>query len=246
MARQRMDRFTPTTVFAGAADQASLSRRFSHAPVISTVDMRVLELLTARLCHELSAPIGAINNGAELLSEEDLDRGPGPAPATNFVHDAAAMIGDSARRAGRRLQFYRFAYGFGGGGALVGPTPRELAVGFFAESRVACDYSEDLWSLPPDWQKLACNLLPVGAEALPRGGRLVLTNDPLSLEAVGEAAALAPELRDALMMTIPVAELTSQTVQAFFSGLLAKTLGCRLIGTAEPGRVRLTAIAAGT
>jgi histidine phosphotransferase ChpT len=243
MARQGMDRFTPTTVFAGAADQASLSPRSRHAAVSSTVDLRVLELLTARLCHELSAPIAAISNGLELLAEEDPDLG--STPGTSFVRDAAALIGDSARRAGGRLQFYRFAYGFGGGGALAGPAPHELAESFFGESRIACDYSDNVRILPPDWQKLACNLLPVGAEILPRGGRLVLTDDPLNLEAVGEAADLSSELRSALMLTMPIAELTSRTVQAFFTGLLAKALGCRLIGTAEPRRVRLTAIVTG-
>src|SRR5260370_41991471 len=136
MARQGMDRFPPTTVFIGAADQASLSPRSRHAAVSSTVDMRVLELLTARLCHELSAPIAAISNGIELLAEEDSD--PGPTPGTSFVRDAAALIGDSARRAGGRLQFYRFPYGFGGGVALAGPTPRGRAVRFFPQSRLAC------------------------------------------------------------------------------------------------------------
>src|SRR2546422_11320476 len=111
MARQGIDRFTPTTVFAGAADQAPLSPRSRYAPVSATIDMRVLELLTARLCHELSAPIAAINNGVELLAEEDSD--PGSSPGTSFMRDAAALIGDSARRASSRLQFYRFAYGFG-------------------------------------------------------------------------------------------------------------------------------------
>jgi histidine phosphotransferase ChpT len=239
-----MDHFTATTVFVGAADQASLSPRSRHAEVSSTVDMRVLELLTARLCHELSAPIAAINNGIELLAEEASDD-PRPASGTSFAGEAAALIGDSGRRAGGRLQFYRFAYGFGGGGPLAGPAPHDLAVGFFAESRITCDYSDNVRILSPDWQKLACNLLPVGAETLPRGGRLVLTDDPLNLEAVGEAADLTPELRSALMLTMPIAELSSRTVQAFFTGLLAKVLGCRLIGTAEPGRVRLTAIASG-
>ncbi len=35
--------------------------------------MRVLELLTARLCHELSGPIAAVGNGVELLGEDDPD-----------------------------------------------------------------------------------------------------------------------------------------------------------------------------
>ena len=35
----------------------------------ATIDFRVLELLCGRLCHELVSPVGAINNGVELLDE---------------------------------------------------------------------------------------------------------------------------------------------------------------------------------
>jgi histidine phosphotransferase ChpT len=104
-----------------------------------TVDMRVLELLTARLCHELSGPITAINNGVELLAEEDPD--PGLWPGASFIRDAVALVSQSARCAGSRLQFYRFAYGFGQG-AMAGPPPHELAIGFFDASRIACDCAE--------------------------------------------------------------------------------------------------------
>jgi histidine phosphotransferase ChpT len=196
--------------------------------------MRVLELLTARLCHELSAPIAAINNGVELLAQEDSD------PGSSFAHGAVALIGDSAHRAGSRLQFYRFAYGFGRSRTVAGPAPHELAVSFFDASRIVCDYSDNVRRLSLDVQKLACNLLSVGAETLPRGGQLILTDGPLTLEAIGEAAELSPDTRTALMLTMPIGVLTSRTVQAFFTGLLARALGYRLIGTGEPGRVRLT------
>ena len=46
-----------------------------------TLDLRILALLTARLCHELSGPIGAVGNGAELLGEDDPD----------FVRDAVTL-----------------------------------------------------------------------------------------------------------------------------------------------------------
>jgi histidine phosphotransferase ChpT len=202
--------------------------------------MRVLELLMARLCHELSAPIAAINNGVELLAEEDADAAPS---GTSFVRDAAALIGDSARRAGKRLQFYRFAYGFGRSAAIAGPPPHELAVNLFDASRIACNYSDSVRVLPLDWQKLACNLLSIGAETLPRGGGLTITDGPLSLEAIGEAAALSPDTRAALMLATPIADLTSRTAHGFFTGLLAQALGCRLISAAEPGRVRLSVVA---
>ena len=52
------------------------------------VDVRILELLSAWLRHELISPVGAIGNGVELLGEDDPD----------FVRDAVALIGQSAAR----------------------------------------------------------------------------------------------------------------------------------------------------
>ena len=240
MARQGMDRFRSETLSVDAVRQGSSSPR-SQQISDGAVQMRVLELLTARLCHELSAPIAAINNGVELLADDDSH--PGSPPGTDFGHEAATLIGDSARRAASRLQFYRFAYGFGRGSAIAGPAPHELAAAMFNGSRIVCNYSEGVRRLPLEWQKLGCNLLSVGAETLPRGGRLVLSAEPLNLEAINEVTDLHPDTGAALMLTTPTGQLTSRTIQAFLAGLLAKALGCRLLATAEPGRVRLTVLA---
>jgi histidine phosphotransferase ChpT len=203
--------------------------------------MRVLELLTARLCHELSGPIAAINNGVELLADEPAATTGGGDPDLG----ALKLVGDSAYRAANRLQFYRFAYGFGHGGGMVGSEPGDLASRLFEGTRISCDYAESTRALPLDGQKLACNLLLVGAEALSGGGNLALTDGPagLDLKAIGETAALSAEASAALALATPIEALTSRTVQAYFTGLLAEALGYRLIRAAEPGRIRLTAIA---
>lgn len=240
MARHGLDRFKPQTAVAEAIEPSSFSAEYRHAASAGIVDLRVLELLSARLCHELSGPIAAINNGVELLAEE----GPGVGSSLNpaFLHDAVALVSESARRARSRLQFYRFAYGFSSGSAIAGPAPYEIATGFLAAANITGDYAEGIRMLSPDWQKLACNLLSVAADALPRGGRLVLTDGPLSLEAVGNPAALSAEAHAALMLVTPIADLTARTVQPYFTGLLAKALERSLIATAEPGRVRLEVV----
>ena len=240
MALHGLNRFHPQTAVADAVEPSSLSADYRYAASTGTVDLRVLELLTARLCHELSGPIAAISNGVELLAEEDPSLGSAPNPA--FLHDAVGLVSESARRARLRLQFYRFAYGFSSGSTIAGPAPHEIATGFLAATNISGDYAEGIRMMSPDWQKLACNLLSVGADALPRGGRLVLTDDPLSLEAVGEPAALSAEAREALMLATPIADLTARTVQPYFTGLLAKALERSLIATAEPGRIRLRVV----
>jgi histidine phosphotransferase ChpT len=209
------------------------------APLTMSValDLRVLELLTARLCHELSGPIAAIGNGVELIGDDDPD----------FARDALALVQDSARRAANRLQFYRFSYGFGGDAATAGPAPFELAAKLFETTPIVCDFAEGARALPLDRQKVGCNLLLVGAEALVRGGRLALDAAPtgLQLDAVGEAVSFAPEQIAALRLEIPVGALTSRTVQAYFAGLLARMRGWRLVGAEPgPGRFRVISIEA--
>jgi histidine phosphotransferase ChpT len=243
MARQGLDRFKPQTAVVDAVEPSTFSAEYRYAPSTGTIDLRVLELLSARLCHELSGPIAAINNGVELLADEDAGLGSPPDPV--FLHDAVALVSESARRARFRLQFYRFAYGFSSGSAIAGPPPHEIATGFLATTNIIGDYAEAIRVLSPDWQKLACNLLSVGADALPRGGRLILTDRPLSLEAVGEPAALSAAAREALMLITPIADLTARTVQPYFAGLLAKALERSLTATAEPGRVRLGVVVSG-
>jgi histidine phosphotransferase ChpT len=196
------------------------------------IDLRVVELLTARLCHDLIGPVSAIGNGVELLTDEEPE----------FVRDAVALVGDSARKASGRLQFYRFAYGFGGGG-LTGPAPCLLAAEFFAGSAVACDYGTAAQALPLDQQKLACNLLALAGEGLPRGGRLVLAAGASGpeVDAAGQGPGPSPEVRAALALAVPTAELTSRTVGGYFAGLLAAALGWRLVVADQPGGFRIGA-----
>jgi histidine phosphotransferase ChpT len=200
------------------------------------VDLRVLELLAAKLCHDLIGPVSAIANGVELLGEDDPD----------FVRDAVALVDESARKANRRLQFYRFAYGFGGGG-LTGPPPHQLVAEFFAETAITCDYATVVRDMPLPWQKLACVMLALAADGLPRGGRLRLQagagGSGAEVAAAGEGTGLSPEARSALNPRAPVSELTTRTVGAHLAGLFAAGLDCRLTIADRPDGFILAATA---
>ncbi|MBV9522546.1 MAG: hypothetical protein JO010_07120 [Alphaproteobacteria bacterium] len=201
-----------------------------------TIDLRILELLSARLCHEVVSPLGAIANGVELLGEDDPE----------FVREAVSLIGHSARKAGRRLQFYRFAYGPLSGGGTAGPPPRELAAGLFEDGKVSCEWSPEALARPPEWQKLACNMAVVAAEALPRGGTVRIAVPAASggilVTAGGTTINVTDEAKAALDRRTALAELTSRSVHAYFTALLAQRLGAAL--TASVTAEELTLLAA--
>jgi histidine phosphotransferase ChpT len=192
-----------------------------------SIDIRVLELLAARLCHDLAGPIAAITNGAELLDDEDPD----------FVRQAGTLIGDSAGTAAKRLQLFRFVYGFSAG-AIVGPPPHLLASEYFAGGSVTCDYREPVRAFKGPWQRLGCALLLVAGEGLPRGGRICLdaAGAAVAVTADGEGARLSDEATAALLLQTPVETLSSRTVGAYFAGLLARQLDHRLKAATQASR----------
>jgi hypothetical protein len=49
-----------------------------------------------------------------------------------------------------------------------------------------------------------------------------------------------PEVRAALALAVPSAELNSRAVGGYFAGLLAETLGWRLVVADRPGGFRLS------
>jgi histidine phosphotransferase ChpT len=195
-----------------------------------TLDLRVCELLMARLCHDFAGPIAAIGNGAELLDDEDPD----------FVRQAATLIGDSAATASKRLRLFRFVYGFSAG-AVAGPPPHALASEYFAGSNIGCDYLDSARQLELEWQRLACSQLLVAAEALPRGGTLTLGAEAgaVAVAAIGEGEGPSADNSAALTLRASVADLTSRSICAYFAGLLAGRLGRRLCVASTPGGFRI-------
>ena len=182
-----------------------------------SIDLRVLELLSSRLCHELISPVGAINNGIELMDEDDPD----------FVKDATKLIANSARTAGRRLDFYRFAYGSGRAG-----NARDVTLGLLDGGKSRCDWDAAVNALHVDWQRVACNLVVLAAEALPRGGTVQVApaagRPGLVVKAAGDTINLTPELRAVLDGKTAVADLTARSVHAYYSGKIVEALGAKL------------------
>jgi histidine phosphotransferase ChpT len=189
-----------------------------------TVELRVLHLLCARLCHDLVGPVGAISNGIELVQEFGAD----------MEKDAFDLISGSAKRVASELQFFRVAYGMAAGMATTVADVRTLAAPYIEGGRVKLD-----WPARPDDKttvigdnpvKLALNMTLLGVEALARGGTLkvgiALTPKPLiTVVSAGEGVRLEEETRKAMDGTASVADLTPRSVQGYFTARLADTVG---------------------
>jgi histidine phosphotransferase ChpT len=195
-----------------------------------TVAMRVLELINARLCHELISPVGAINNGVELMAEEDAD--------PDFQRDAMKLVATSAKTAAYRLNFYRFAYGSG-----RGSTGKDAVLGLLEGGKAKADWTDAASALPMEWQRLACNMVVLAAEALPRGGSVQVAPGPdgkgVVVNGSGDSVNLTAELRAALADGAAVDALTARTVHGYYTARVAESVGARL-ELSEPGAGKVT------
>ncbi|MFL6735093.1 MAG: histidine phosphotransferase, partial [Sphingomicrobium sp.] len=63
-------------------------------------------LLCSRLCHDLMSPVGALNNGLELLADEQ---------DPDMREKCMELLADSARTSANKLKFFRLAFGAAGG-----------------------------------------------------------------------------------------------------------------------------------
>src|ERR1700753_1720218 len=96
-------------------------------------ETRLAEMLCTRLCHALTGPIGAVNNGAEFLGDEGFD----------MQNDAVQLILSSAHEAVNRLQFYRQAYGrVSDSGEACLADKKLLAQNFFSATKVKLDWPD--------------------------------------------------------------------------------------------------------
>ena len=71
---------------------------------MSQTNVNLSALIGSRICHDLISPIGAINNGLELLGMS----GNTPGPEMELIHD-------SVGNASARIRYFRVAFGAAGG-----------------------------------------------------------------------------------------------------------------------------------
>ena len=156
-------------------------------------------LLCSRLCHDLLSPVGALNNGIELLVDEH-----DPEMRARCLD----LLGESARASANKLKFFRLAFGAAGGFADEVDT-REARVAieglFGGDGRIQLGWMVDEPTMSKSALKVLLNLVLLAGDALVRGGRLDVGAEKyesgldIVVRAEGPRIVLDPELKHALL-----------------------------------------------
>jgi len=129
---------------------------------ISPVDFA--SLLCSRLCHDLLSPVGALNNGLELLADEH---------DPEMRQRCLELLAESAKASANKLKFFRLAFGAAGGfGETIDTREARAAIeGLFAANhRVELGWLIEDPTLPKGGIKVLLNLALLAGDALIRGG----------------------------------------------------------------------------
>jgi histidine phosphotransferase ChpT len=181
-------------------------------------------LLCSRVCHDVISPVGAINNGLELLDEGGTDE------------DALDLIRTSALNASVRLKFARLAFGASGSvGASIDTGEAEKAAKDFAQAEKKVEVS---WSGPraivaKNRVKMLLNLFLVSYSSIPRGGSIDVTLEnpefdaKFTLVSKGRMMRVPAKFAELLNGTLSEA-VDAHAVQPYYTVLLAEEAGMKI------------------
>lgn len=191
-------------------------------PVLA--DIQLTAFMSSRICHDLVGPIGAINNGLELLEEET------DADTRAYAQE---VIVNSAQAAWTRLEFARLAFGAssGMGQAIDLGQAERIARGYVEEGKHRLQ-----WHAPRHLQlnkthaRLLMIMIAIAVPALPVGGELHVDVDEtgamprLTVRCEGRNARI-PDKVEGILSGDDLSDLDPRSILPYYAARLAEEAG---------------------
>ena len=185
-----------------------------------------IETLSSKICHDLISPIGAVNNGLEILEELGPDAGP----------EVIELISSSAQQAAAKLKAFRLVYGSGGSdNNLKASDAYEMIEDIIsADGKIRQNWdAQETFGFdderPNGLAKIITGALLLAMEGLPKGGEIaVLSGGAMGhilIKATGENASFKDGTLDALSDQKNLPEPDPKTVHAITCIALCKQYG---------------------
>ncbi len=182
-------------------------------------------LLCSRLCHDLLSPVGALNNGIELLADEH-----DPEMRARCLD----LLAESARASANKLKFFRLAFGAAGGFADVVDTREAKAAidGLFGgDGRIKLGWMVEEPTMSKAALKVLLNIALIAGDALVRGGSLDVGAEKhdggldIVIRAEGNRIVLDPELKQVLIGAVGEDDVAPRAAAAWLAHSLVEEGG---------------------
>ena len=205
---------------------------------MSEPEIDFASLLCSRLCHDLLSPVGAMNNGIELLADEH---------DPEMRQRCMDLLAESAKSAADKLKFFRLAFGAAGGfGADVDPNDAKLVIEpmVTASGRTVLEWAVPAQMMPKRAVKILLNLVLLANDALVRGGTLFVGAEArageqeIVVRASGPRILMDSAIREALTGQLDPVAVDTRTAAAWMAHRLAVQDG-GILQLAEPDDAHL-------
>ncbi|MEP5730905.1 MAG: histidine phosphotransferase family protein [Sulfitobacter sp.] len=185
---------------------------------MTAMNTSLAALIGSRICHDLISPIGAINNGLELLTMSGDAAGP-----------EIGLIGESVGNASARIRFFRIAFG-AAGDQMVGHSEVESILrDLYGNGRLTVNWVTET---PVQREKVRLAFLAIlcAETAMPYGGRVEV--GPIGknwrLRGTADRINIDPSLWEVLSGGASVAGLQPSQVQFALLPIIAQDAGRRV------------------
>src|SRR4051812_13559897 len=181
------------------------------------------------------SPVGALNNGVELLVDET---------DPEMRERCLELLAESARVTANKLKFFRLAFGAAGGfGELIDPREAQVAIEglLTSDGKIQLGWMITQSALSKTAVKVLMNLALIAGDALVRGGRLDVgaerrgNTTEIVIRAEGPRLAVDPEIAATLNGEIEEAGLTPRAAAAWLARSLSLENGGNVQVAIEDG-----------
>jgi histidine phosphotransferase ChpT len=185
----------------------------AHPPLEDTT---LAALISSKICHDLAGQIGAINNGLELLEEENDE---------DTRYYALELIHNSAKAAWAQLDFNRLAFGVSSNLGAVVPLGHieQVARRYVENGKRKLHWQASFGELDKEHAKLIVAVLAVALMALPAGGDVYV-----GLTAPGTGSGAPSRFKLAIICRGRVARLP-EGIAEILSGKAVKAIDGKLV-----------------
>lgn len=194
------------------------------------IDTQLATLIASRLCHDLISPIGAINNGLELLGMSGNADGP-----------EIKLISQSVGNASARIRFFRIAFG-AASDQMVGPGEvLSILKDQYENSRLAIEWQPAEPVLRSE-VRMAFLAILCAETAMPYGGQIHISNkkDIWQLQGVADRISLDKELWSLLQGAIAPIDLMPSQVEFALLPLIVQDAGRNITCKGDATQLSLT------
>ena len=197
----------------------------------------VLELLASRICHDIISPVGAINNGIELMQELGPDG----------LDDGLELVGYSAAQSAAKLSAFRLAYGTGGRDPHIKPEDVQKNFGELIRAEGKISQAWDPYGklgpdpLPLGYCKMLMGTMMLAAESIPKGGYISVRpagDNSSVIIAEGEGAVVRDQVEDALNQNLSPDDLDPRLVHPYALSVIADSYDFKIsLKSQSEGRI---------